>query len=118
MSPCLANMNILAVIKIGALRWASKIEIQNGDFLENCCNDFDHISIVYGDHLPVWNRTGGIFRYIGTGNGRPKVKVDLIKTRSTGRMDFVVVRYSATNNGLPSNSRFSFQGNVVRAIRM
>jgi hypothetical protein len=27
-------------------------EIQNGDFLENASNNYDEISVIYGDHLP------------------------------------------------------------------
>jgi hypothetical protein len=39
--------------------------------------------------------------------------VDFVETTFTGRTDFIVVRYSATYNGLPSNNRFRFQGNIV-----
>jgi hypothetical protein len=41
--------NILAKKKKRPLKWASKTE--NGNFLENGCNDFDYISEVYGDSL-------------------------------------------------------------------
>jgi hypothetical protein len=37
---------------------------------------------------------------------------DFVETGFTGRMDFAVVYYSATNNDLPSNNRFSFLGKV------
>jgi hypothetical protein len=40
-SRCPVDMNIL-VLKIGARK-------QNGDFLENRYNDFDYISVIYGE---------------------------------------------------------------------
>jgi hypothetical protein len=43
------NRNILAP-KTGALQMCPKK--QNGDFLENGSNDFEHILVSYGDHLP------------------------------------------------------------------
>jgi hypothetical protein len=39
--------------------------------------------------------------------------VDFVETSFAGRTDFIVVRYSSSYNGLPSNNRFRFQGNVV-----
>jgi hypothetical protein len=38
--------------------------------------------------------------------------VSLIEIGFTGRSDFSVVRYSVNNNGLRSNNRFRFQGDV------
>jgi hypothetical protein len=40
-----------------------------------------------------------------------------IETIVIGQMDFTVVRYSATNNDLPSNNPF-FQDNVVQVSRI
>jgi hypothetical protein len=31
--------------------------------------------------------------------------------------DFIIVRYSASNNSLPSNNRIRLQGNVVKVDR-
>jgi hypothetical protein len=31
---------------------------QDGDCFENGSNDFDHISIIYGDHIPTYNCVG------------------------------------------------------------
>jgi hypothetical protein len=42
-------MNITAP-KIGALQMSFKI--QNDDFLENGCNKFDYISVIYEDYMP------------------------------------------------------------------
>jgi hypothetical protein len=36
----------------------------------------------------------------------------------SGRTDFIVVCYSATNSGLPSNNRFIFRDNVVKVNRI
>jgi hypothetical protein len=38
------------------------IQKQNGDFLENGSNDFDYISVIYGDHVSKQNCVGRIFR--------------------------------------------------------
>jgi hypothetical protein len=45
---------------------------------------------------------GGIFR-IGTVStrGAQTRNVSFVETGSTGQADFIVVRYSVTNNGLP-----------------
>jgi hypothetical protein len=39
--------------------------------------------------------------------------VNFVETSFTGRAGSNVVRYSSTNNGLPSNNRFLLQGKVV-----
>jgi hypothetical protein len=44
------NVNIPAP-KIGILQMYLKK--QNGDFLKNVSDDFDYISLIYGDHLPA-----------------------------------------------------------------
>jgi hypothetical protein len=44
------NGNVLAQKIIWALQMGSKT--QNCDFLENRCNDFEYIPLIYGDHLP------------------------------------------------------------------
>jgi hypothetical protein len=43
-------------------------------------------------------------------------KPDFVEIGFAGRTDFIVVRYSATNSGVPSNSQFRFQGNVFKVI--
>jgi hypothetical protein len=40
------------------------------------------------------------------------------ETDSTGQMDFIFVRYSAANYGLPNYNRFGFQGNLITVNRM
>jgi hypothetical protein len=42
--------------------------------------------------------------------------VDFVETCFKCRTDFVFVRYSVANNGLPSNNRFLFRGNAVEVI--
>lgn len=42
----------------------------------------------------------------------PNVTVSFVETGSVGQTDFILVRYSAFNNGLPRNSLFRFQGNL------
>jgi hypothetical protein len=42
----------------------------------------------------------------------PNAKVSFAETGSVGQADFILVRYSATNNGLPSNRLFRLQGSV------
>jgi hypothetical protein len=42
-------MNILGLNR-GAFEMSPQKE--NGDFLENSCDDFDYICVVYGDHIP------------------------------------------------------------------
>jgi hypothetical protein len=37
------------------------------------------------------------------------LNVDFVETSFTGWMDFTVVQYSATNNGLPSSIHFCFK---------
>jgi hypothetical protein len=46
---CPVNLNIPAP-KSGTLQIGPKM--QNGDFLENGSNDFENISVIYGDHIP------------------------------------------------------------------
>lgn len=36
-------------------------KIYNSGFLENACNGFDQVSVVYGAHLHAWNHIGGSF---------------------------------------------------------
>jgi hypothetical protein len=62
---------------------------------------------------------GGIFRKITectlvarSGNFR------FLDTSFSRKKYFVIVRYSATNNDLPCNNRFRFQGNVFRVSRV
>lgn len=43
---------------------------------------------------------------------------DFVETDFTGRTHFIVVRHSATINGLPSYNRFSFHGNIVKVNRI
>jgi hypothetical protein len=104
-------MNILAP-KIGTLQILSKEK--NSDFLGKGYNEFYYISIFYEDNLPKYNWVPDIFwkitvRALGVQMG----DVDFVETSFTGRTDSTVVRYSSTNNGLASNNRFRFQGNVV-----
>jgi hypothetical protein len=47
--PCSVSLNI-PTPKLEALEMDSNTH--NGDFLENGSNDFDYISIIYGDHVP------------------------------------------------------------------
>jgi hypothetical protein len=44
--------------------------------------------------------------------------ITFLETGLTGQSDFIFVRYSATTNGLPSNTQFSFQGNVIKVNRI
>jgi hypothetical protein len=44
--------------------------------------------------------------------------VDFVETGFTSRTDFIVIRYSVTNNVLPSNSRFLFHVEVVEVRRV
>jgi hypothetical protein len=52
------------------------------------------------------------------GLGDQRQNVDFAETCFTGRTDSTVIRYSVTNNGLPSNNRFRFKGTVVKASRI
>jgi hypothetical protein len=44
----------------------------------------------------------------------PDVNVDCVETCRIFRADFYIIPYSVTNNGLPSNNLFRFQGNLVK----
>jgi hypothetical protein len=54
----------------------------------------------------------------GTHNSGPNANADFVKIGFNGEMDFIFVRYSTTNNVVPSNNRFGFCGNVVKVSRM
>jgi hypothetical protein len=83
---------------------------QNGHFLGSGSDTFDLISIACGDPLPEQNCIGDIcIRALGVRTRN----INFVETGSTGRMDFIVVLYSVTSSGLPSNSRFCFQGKIV-----
>jgi hypothetical protein len=43
----------------------------------------------------------------------PDVKCQSSHNLPIGQMDFIVVQYSETNNGLMNNNQYHFQGNVV-----
>jgi hypothetical protein len=69
---------------------------------------------IFADHLPKYNYTDGIFRKIMLHTVGAKMQsVDFVKTGFTGQTHFTVIWYSATNNGLGSNSQFCFLGNVL-----
>jgi hypothetical protein len=53
-------------------------------------------------------------RYSTASNGVPSYS--RFRFEGTGRTDFVFVRYSTTNNDLPRNDRFNCEDNVVRLI--
>jgi hypothetical protein len=42
-------------------------------------------------------------------------KIVYMVTSPTGHTDFTVVQHSITNNGLPCDKWFCFQGNIVKA---
>jgi hypothetical protein len=44
--------------------------------------------------------------------------VQFVETCFTGLTDFIAVRHTATDNGLPSNTRNPFQCNVLRVSRV
>jgi hypothetical protein len=44
--------------------------------------------------------------------------VEFVQTDFTSRTNFIIVRYSATKNGLPIKTRFCFQGNVEKVNRI
>jgi hypothetical protein len=46
--------------------------------------------------------------------GAQSRKVNFVKVRFGGRSDFIAVRYSVSSSGLPSSSRFRFDGNVLK----
>jgi hypothetical protein len=48
--------------------------------------------------------------------GAKMQSVEFVKTGFTGQTHFTVIWYSATNNGLGSNSQFCFQGNALKVI--
>jgi hypothetical protein len=53
---CPVNINILAP-KAGPLHWSP--QTQKWDFLKKDINNFDELSVIYGDCLPQWNYKGG-----------------------------------------------------------
>jgi hypothetical protein len=50
--------------------------------------------------------------------GTQKRNARFLETGFVSRTDSNVVQYSGTNNGLPSNNRFVFQGNVLKVSRV
>jgi hypothetical protein len=105
------NKSILAP-KIWGLQICSNT--QNSDFLEKDCSSCDLISAKNGNHIPAENHTSDIFRKITVGAlGAQTSCVSFLETGVlTGQTDFVVIRCSTTNNGLPSKNRFCLQGNI------
>jgi hypothetical protein len=78
------------------------IKTQNGDFYENGFNDFDDISVIYGDHFFKQNNMYDFVRKITVRiRGAQTQNIDFVETGFTDRTDFIIVRYSVTNNGLP-----------------
>jgi hypothetical protein len=62
---------------------------------------------------------GGIFRIMTVcALGTQMLNVDFVSTCFTDSMDFTVVRYLVISNRLSSNTRFRFNGNVVRVSRI
>jgi hypothetical protein len=112
---CPMNLNIPAP-KIKALQ--AHPRTQNGCFLENGSNEYYYISLIWGNHIPKWNRIAGISRKITASVlGAKRRNIDFVKIDVTGWTDFFVVRYSKTNNGLSSNSRFRFLDKVAQVSR-
>jgi hypothetical protein len=57
----------------------------------------------------------GIFRKITVHAPQAQTRDDSsLETGLTGQTHLVVVRYSASNSGVPCNSIFRFEGNAVR----
>jgi hypothetical protein len=80
-------------------------------------NDFDCISLIYRNHLRTWNWIGCIMRKITLrALVAQKRNIDYVETVFTSRTDYVIVRYSVTNNWLPIINRLRFEGNVVKPI--
>jgi hypothetical protein len=106
----LVNLNIPAR-KIGALSVNHKIE--NGYFLKSCYNEFYSISVINKMHI------GGIFMKItGSLVDAKTQSINFFETGPTSQTDFTGVWYSATNNGLPCNNQFRFEGNTVKVNHM
>jgi hypothetical protein len=94
-------------------------QIQNGDFLWNGYNDFCYISVNCGDHIPKEYSIFFIFRHITVrAVGAPTRYADFVEACFTGLTDFIVHRRSVITNGVPSISRFHFQGNSASVSRM
>jgi hypothetical protein len=63
-------------------------------------------------HRRFLKENGGKFT-----SGR-KAKCRFLLTCFTGSVDFIVVRYSISNNNLPSNNRFHSQDNILKVSRI
>jgi hypothetical protein len=50
-----------SISEVGALLVGPKTE--TGDFDGNCCNDFDEISVIYGDHFFKQNNMSDFVAY-------------------------------------------------------
>jgi hypothetical protein len=80
---------------MGLFRWAPKTKWQ---FLGNSCNDFDQISAVLEGLRPTYNCRDK------SALGSQTQNFVVVETGYTSRTDFVVVRHSETNSGLPKNN--------------
>jgi hypothetical protein len=110
------NLNI-PNSKIQALQEGRKT--QNGNFLENGCNDFDYISvIIYGESLSPDIKLHRWWYHHESNSRGPNMKCQFSQTCFTSQMDFTAVRYSATNNGLQNNNQFHFHDTVVKDSRI
>jgi hypothetical protein len=91
------------------------LQNKNIDILGNYSSELYYFSIFYGDHLPKYSWVGDISCKIRVhALGVQMRYVDFVETSFTGRTNFIVVRYSSSYNGLPSNNRFRFHGNVAQ----
>jgi hypothetical protein len=83
-------------------------------FLQIGYNDFDYISVIF--ETISLNKVH--MRYLRESNGMrtrgPKQNIYSAEIGFTGRTDFIVIKYSITNNGLYSNNPIRFQDNIVK----
>jgi hypothetical protein len=88
---------------------------QNIDFSENGSKDFDQI---YGDHPFNLNYRGSIVTKITREGGRTQIQnVEFVETVFTGQLDFVLFGIQQTATAYRPNSRFRYQGNLMKANR-
>jgi hypothetical protein len=59
----------------GHFKWTP--ENDNGDFLDSDSNDFDGISVIYGNHLPTYSCIGGTFKKMVSVQG-PKREMPIL----------------------------------------
>jgi hypothetical protein len=72
---------------------------QDVNYLQNVCDIFYYISVIYGEKLRKHNCLGGIFRKTTVGElGAQMRNAVSVETLFTSRTDFIFVRYSVTTN--------------------